>query len=72
MIVSKWAAASSAVSANFTAPAFMRPPESTWLFSTTGAADLGGGRARLGRALHDPALAERQAVPRKSALDSYS
>ena len=28
--------ASSAVSANFTAPAFMRPPESTWLFSTTG------------------------------------
>ena len=36
MMASKCAAASSALSANFTAPAFIRPPESTWLLSTTG------------------------------------
>ena len=38
------AAASSGVSANFTPPAFMRPPVSTWDLMTVGAADVLGDR----------------------------
>jgi hypothetical protein len=66
-IASKCAAAWSGVSANFTAPAFMRPPESTWLFSTTGRRSPRPPRAPRPRSWH-PALRERQAALREQRL----
>ena len=50
------------VSANFTAPAFMRPPESTWLFNTTGQPMwCAAARASVGGGNH-AAFAQGQAV----------
>jgi hypothetical protein len=64
--------ASSGVSANCTAPAFMRPPESTWLFTTTGP-PISAAAARASSALATtrprPSGRPRR---RNSALDSYS
>ena len=67
-ICSKARAACSGVSANLTAPAFMRPPESTWLLSTTGPPISPAIRLASRRRLREPALAEREAMAREERL----
>ncbi len=72
MIWSKKAGHSPGVSANFTAPAFMRPPESTWLFRTTGPPISSAMvRASSAEVATRPLPRGRRRLA-NSALDSYS
>ena len=71
-IASKAAAASSGVSAKRTAPAFMRPPESTWLFSTTGPPIVSAARRASAAVVASSPRPSGSPWRRKSAFASYS
>ena len=72
-IASKWARPPRPrLSANFTAPAFMRPPESTWLFSTTGPPIASNAAAASSAEFTTWPSPSGMPWRRNSAFDSYS